>query len=204
PPPVSLSDWQPRPAFPSSAYTTVTHWWGSAMEFDGVLFANDKRTAFLEYIDLPSRTGAPLELAICLGPKGQRDRDLWSKHGWSVREARTVSSPAAESQASIQSSGGEFSCAKGSCVRRENSWVSDRTVCSLASGKPAVVQYTGPSRYLPDADGLFRFRDVEQAARCLEAAAADYERQSRQARALAEEFFDAPKVAKRLLERALA
>ena len=62
----------------------------------------------------------------------------------------------------------------------------------------------GPSRFLPDAAGLFRFRDVEEAARCLEAAAADYERQSRQARALAEEFFDAPKVAKRVLERALA
>ena len=89
-------------------------------------------------------------------------------------------------------------------MRLANAWVSDRTLCYLASGKPAVVQHTGPSRFLPDDEGLFRFRDLEEAARCLEAATADYERQSRQARALAEEFFDARKLAKRVLERALA
>jgi hypothetical protein len=51
---------------------------------------------------------------------------------------------------------------------------------------------------------LFRFRTPEAAARHLETAAADYERQSRLARGLAEEYFDARKVAAWLLERALA
>jgi hypothetical protein len=67
-----------------------------------------------------------------------------------------------------------------------------------------VVQHTGPSRFLPDAAGLFRFRDLAEAARGLEAVAADYDRQCRLARALAEEFFDARKVARRVLEQALA
>jgi len=49
---------------------------------------------------------------------------------------------------------------------------------------------------------LFRFRDVEEAARCLETAAADYERQCGLARALAEEHFDARKVVGRVLEQA--
>ena len=57
----------------------------------------------------------------------------------------------------------------------QNAWVSDRTLCFLASGKPAVVQYTGPSRVLPDAAGLFRFRDIDEAARALDTVAADYD-----------------------------
>jgi hypothetical protein len=86
----------------------------------------------------------------------------------------------------------------------QNAWVSDRTLCYLASGKPAVVQHTGPSRFLPDSAGLFRFHTPQEAARHLDSAAADYPRQCRQARALAEEFFDARQVAGRLLERAFA
>jgi hypothetical protein len=103
----------------------------------------------------------------------------------------------------VQSSRGEFSCAKPSGARLQNAWISDRTLCYLASGKPAVVEHTGPSRFLSDAEGLFRFRDVQQAASYLDAAAADYENQSRLARTLTEEFFDAGKLAGRVLELAL-
>jgi hypothetical protein len=76
-------------------------------------------------------------------------------------------------------------------------------VCYLASGKPAVVEHTGPSRFLPDAAGLFRFRSLGEAAHCLETVATEYEDQCRLARALAEEHFDARKVVGRVLERAL-
>jgi hypothetical protein len=85
----------------------------------------------------------------------------------------------------------------------QNAWISDRTLCYLASGKPAVVQHTGASRFLPDAEGLFRFRSLEEAARALSTAESDYERYGRLARALAEEYFDAHKVVGRVLERAL-
>ena len=73
----------------------------------------------------------------------------------------------------------------------------------LASGKPAVVQYTGPSRFLPEAEGLFRFRTMAEAEAAFAALASDYERHSRAARALAEEYFDARKVVQRIFERAL-
>ena len=92
---------------------------------------------------------------------------------------------------------------KPSCVRFQNAWISDRTLCYLASGKPAVMQHTGPSRMLPDGAGLFRFENVRQAASCLEIAAADYDRQCGLARHLAEEYFDAKKVVTSVLERAL-
>jgi len=56
---------------------------------------------------------------------------------------------------------------------------------------------------LPDAEGLFRFRDMDEAVRALAAAESDYARHSRLARALAEEF-DARDVVARVLEQALA
>src|SRR5207245_9685559 len=67
----------------------------------------------------------------------------------------------------------------------------------------AVAQHTGKSRFLPDSEGLFRFRDMDEAVRALAAAESDYARHSRLARALAEEF-DARDVVARVLEQALA
>ena len=90
-----------------------------------------------------------------------------------------------------------------SCVRLQNAWVSDRTLCYLASGKPVIVQRTGPSAILPDGAGIFRFHTIDEAARHLETAASDYDRQCRLARALAEEHFDGAKVVTRLLEQGL-
>jgi hypothetical protein len=101
------------------------------------------------------------------------------------------------------SSGREVS-AKPTYVKLATGWISDRTACYLASGKPAVVQHTGPSRFLPDADGLFRFRNMDEAVRALARVESDYERHCRQARALAEEYFDARRVVGRVLEQALA
>jgi hypothetical protein len=93
---------------------------------------------------------------------------------------------------------------KPACIYLQNAWISDRTLCYLASGKPAVVQQTGNSQFLPDAAGLFRFRTVAEAVHSLEAIAADYDHQCTLARALAEEYFDGRKVLKPILEMALA
>ena len=104
----------------------------------------------------------------------------------------------------IHGSFGEFSCAKPSYVRLRTAWVSERTLCYLASGKPAVVEHTGPSRMLPEREGLLRFRDPAEAALCLRLVASDYDRQSRFARQLAEACFDARTVLPPLLDRVLA
>jgi hypothetical protein len=89
-------------------------------------------------------------------------------------------------------------------MQLQNAWISDRTICYLASGKPAIVQHTGPSRFLPDAEGLFRFRNLNEAVRVISLVEADYDRQCRAARALAEAYFDAEKVIRRFLERAMS
>ena len=173
------------------------------MWLDGEWQRNDKRSGFLPFLDLPRRTTQPLELALCLAPDEQDERQRLQDQGWCVRHAHEVASTPQDYKRYIQASRGEFSCAKPSCVRLQNAWISDRTLCYLASGKPAVVQHTGPSRFLPDADGLFRFHDAAGAAAALERVAADYGRQCRQARALAEEHFDARQVVGRILERVL-
>ena len=164
PPCVALDHWPVSPAPPGAPYTTVSHWLMGEWVVDGAeWYGNDKRLGFLPYSFLPTYVDVPLELAIRLeGEPGERARLL--ECGWSVREASDVSATPWDYQGYIQRSRGEFSCVKPSCVRQQYAWISDRTLCYLASGKPAVVEHTGPSRFLPDAEGLLRFRTLKEAA----------------------------------------
>src|SRR3712207_2940925 len=75
-PPVYLPKWPPVQADSMAPYTTVSHWWdgtGGSVEFQGELRSNEKRAAFLDYLDLPLRTSTPLELALCLAPGDEAD-----------------------------------------------------------------------------------------------------------------------------------
>jgi hypothetical protein len=195
------------PAVPpprEAAFTTVSHWqcdeW---VEEGGETYCNDKRTGFLPFLELPSRCGQPLELALCLAADEEDERAQLVAQGWSVRHAEEVAGSPWDYQRYVQGSRGEFSCAKPSCLRLQNAWVSDRTLCYLASGRPAVVQHTGASRILPDEGGLFRFRTAAEACRHLERASSDLDHQSALARELAEAHFDAAQVAAGVLERSL-
>jgi len=191
----------------SAAFTTISQWYADEwVQYGGELYSNNKREGFLPFLDLPQQTSQPLELALCLEQNevDDRERAMLRQQGWRVREAQSVSSTPWEYQAYIQSSMGEFSCAKPSCRRLQNAWVSDRTICYLASGKPAIVQHTGPSRFLPDAAGLFRFSTLDEARCYLERVRSDYGSQCKLARQIAEEHFDAKKNLKRVLETALA
>jgi len=153
----------------SEAFTTVSLWDSGDWVRDGVeTYENTKRVAFLDYTELPRLTNHPLELALFL----RRDRDseergLLESRGWRIRHSREVSATPEMYQAYIQHSRGEFSCAKPSCIRLQAGWVSDRSVCYLASGKPVVVQHTGASAFLPDGEGMFRFSTLKEAAGAL-------------------------------------
>lgn len=205
PPCVALDWWPPHDAIRDAPFTTVSHWstheW---MEDSGELYSNDKRSGFLPFLDLPQYTSQPLELALCLAVDEEDERMALQQRGWRLRDAYAVASTPWDYQRYVQDSLGEFSCAKPSYTRLQNSWISDRTLCYLASGKPTIVQYTGVSQFLPDSAGLFRFHDIDEAAAYLKTVADDYERQSKLARALAEEYFDAQKVIVKVLERVLA
>lgn len=215
PPAVSTRAWGSGGSDPGGSFTTVSTWRERWQVFGGKTLINDKRAAFLEYVNLPSRTWRPLELAIWQGPSGSKARDgaeydldgdlvLLRKAGWRVRSASEVAGTPDAYREYIRGSQAEFSCAKPSCTWLQNAWLSDRTLCYLASGRPAVVQHTGKSRLLPDSSGLFRFRNADEAVAAIEAVATDPERHQREARALVEEHFDAAKVAARVLELALS
>jgi hypothetical protein len=200
-PPVCLDLWPYRYEPSARRFTTVSSW--LAGEYvterkDGVkrvLYENDKRVSFLRFAALPTRTSAELELALHLeGTLDAADREQLERNGWHVRHALEVADTPERYRAYIQASRGEFSCVKPSYVALQTAWVSDRTVCYLASGKPAVVQDTGPSAFLPGGEGLLRFSTLDEAAEALATIEADYRRHCRAARTLAETYFDAQTV----------
>src|SRR5205814_3769357 len=137
PPPISLPAWSPVASQSTAPYTTVTNWWDRWVVFGQESYANSKRDGFLPFLDLPGRTSRPLELAIDRATGVVSERLLLEEHGWRVRDATVVASTPWDAQDHIRNSHGEFSCVKPSCVRTQNAWISDRTLCYLASGKPA-------------------------------------------------------------------
>ena len=202
-PPVCLDLWPSTRDAAADRFTTVSTWLGGeyVTAGDTVLFENDKRVSWLRFAELPSLTPAQLELALYLdGALDAEDRRLLERNGWRVRHSVEVAATPDAYRAYVQGSRGELSCAKPSCMAFQNAWVSDRTLCYLASGKPAVVQDTGPSRYLPDGEGLFRFTTPGEAADALATIEASYERHCRAAREIAEELFDARRVLAELLD----
>jgi hypothetical protein len=203
-PAVCVEAWPYTYRSDAEAFTTVSSWWGGGqVGTKESYFDNHKRVSFLEFVDLPGRVDQSLELALYLAESDELDRRLLEGRGWRVRHSREVAGSPEAYRSYIQGSRGEFSCAKPSCARFAHAWVSDRSLCYLASGKPVVAQDTGPSSYLPEGEGLFRFKTIAEAVRALEAINGDYERHCRLARRLAEEHFDAKAVARRILERAL-
>jgi hypothetical protein len=208
PRPVCLELWPAASDPACTTFSTVSGWWSGrwvreARNGEEHLYENTKRAAFMPFVELPRHTSQPLELALDLAEDDVDARRMLEGHGWHVRHAREVASTPQAYQAYIQRSRGEWSAAKPSCMRFQNAWVSDRTLCYLASGKPVVVQDTGLSDYLPNGEGMFRFSTIAQAASALEAVNADYARHCRAARELAETHFDAQKVVKRILARTL-
>ncbi len=201
---VALDWWPACEATTKAPITTVAHWYaGGWLEDDVHAHLDDKRSGFLPFVEIPSLTDHPLELALDLKPADDQWRMLEDR-GWRVVDSHRIAATPWDYQRYIQDSFGEFSCAKPACLKLENAWVSNRTLCYLASGKTAVVQHTGASRFLPDSAGLFRFRDVKEAAQSIERVVIDYDNQCKLARNLAEEFFDARKVVATLLDRALS
>ena len=66
-----------------------------------------------------------------------------------------------------------------------------------------MVQHTGPSSFLPNGKGIFRFTTLEEAADALAAIKGDYERHCQASREIAEAYFDSKQVSERILNAAL-
>src|SRR5262249_16248041 len=104
-------------------------------------------------------------------------------------------------RAYIQNSGAEFMVAKNMYVDTSSGWFSDRSICYLASGKPALVQDTGLKQLYPCGSGLLTFSSREEAIDGVNRISRDYHAHSVAGRALGSEFFDSDRVLGRLLKR---
>jgi len=198
---VHLPTW-PRQKAPGARYTTVTQWWNGNQGYDlieGELYEHNKRTSFLGYLEMPRRSGLELELAANITPGEIEDRAVLAEAGWRLVAPHEVAGTPFDYRAYVQASRGEFSCAKPSVIKASPGWVSDRTLCYLASGRPSVTQAAGAERHLPKTLGLQFFASPEEATEALRAVERDYARACREARALAEEFFSTRIVIPRLL-----
>jgi hypothetical protein len=189
--PITLDDWSPQAA-PRDRFTTVMTW--QIESFTDV--GGNKDQEFVKFIDLPSRTTQPFELAIN-GPQ-----KLLREYGWNTVDAMRVSRTPTEYRDFIHGSKAEFGVAKHTYVANRSGWFSDRTECYLASGRPALVQDTGWTAHLPHGDGLLAFTNPDEVVNGIDCINADYAAHARRAREIARECFDARVVLPRLIETA--
>ena len=103
-------------------------------------------------------------------------------NGWLLVDPKVVCPDAASYRSYIQQSLAELMIAKGMYVQSNSGWVSDRTLCYLASGKPAIAQDTGLASHFPVGEGLLTFQTLDEATRAVKAVNDHYAEHARAAR----------------------
>lgn len=122
-------------------------------------------------------------------------------HNWLVKKGWNLSNNLPELNdrihlynAYIKNSDAEFSVAKETYVKAKTGWFSDRSACYLAAGRPAIVQETQWSKFIPSGKGLISFTSIESAAEAVNEVSGNYKPHSRTAKDIAHEYFDSMKV----------
>ena len=199
PQPVVLDEWSPHPG--GDAYTSVASWRGpfEPIEYQGQRYGL-RAHQMRRFAGLPSATGFDLELAIDIDGSDAADATLLREGGWRLADPGAVAGTVTSYRDYIRGSRGELGVAKDMYVRSRGGWLSDRSLCYMASGKPVVAQATGFELEVETGNGLLSFETPEQAAACLEQVERRYEHHCRAARELAAERFDSDRVLSRLVD----
>lgn len=215
--PVLLDYWQAGP--PSrEEFTTVCNWkqGGRDIEYQGETYYWSKDREFLKFIDLPRRISVLIELAMGLADAKvtrpgfgdlvpalgmtEDERCGLASNGWRLIDAHAFTTDPWPYRDYIRASRGEFTVAKDQNVRLRSGWFSERSACYLAAGRPVITQDTGFGTVFPTGEGLFVFNTMEEILAAFAAINSDYERHSRAARAIAEEYFRAETVLAKVLD----
>jgi hypothetical protein len=212
--PILLDFWRAGP--PRRAeFTTVCNWrqGGLDVQLKGETYFWSKHLEFLKFIELPMRVRQPVELAMGLGGPIRHgpgeavpslglpadERRLLEKNSWTLVNSLVFSTDPWAYRDYIVSSRGEFTVARDLNVRLRSGWFSERSACYLAAGRPVITQDTGFGSILPTGEGLFAFNTLDEIINAFDAIHSDYERHSRAARSIAEEYFRAENVLIKLL-----
>ena len=204
PQPVVLSQWPVAQEIARDAFTTVGHWrsYGS-IEHDGV-FYGQKAHSFRRFLALPALVPERFQPALAIHPDEHNDLAALEANGWTWLDPAEVARTPADYRRFIRGSRAELGIAKSGYVASRCGWVSDRSLCYLASGRPVLAQETGFSDFIPAGEGLLAFESTDDILAGIEQLRADYDRHARSARAIAEEYFDSDGVLRRLLDRIYA
>jgi hypothetical protein len=200
--PVALEYWPFEKSAPLDQWTTVMNWASYApKEWEGAKYGQ-KDLEFQKFKQLPQQTKQKLVMAMGKGPGNLRPTEELESIGWKILEPDLVVPDHRKYHDFLRQSKGEWSIAKHGYVESRSGWFSCRTACYLALGRPAVVQDTGWSKFLPHEKGVLPFQTMEECARGLETVSADYETHRLAARKFAETHLDAKKVCGDLLRDA--
>jgi hypothetical protein len=193
-PPVVVDLW-PDSGEQRRAYTSVASWRGP---YDPVVFEGKRyglrAHEFRKFADLPRATGLPFEVALAIDAEDGTDAARLEGGGWRMVNPGYVADGPLRYWRYVRSSHAEFLVAKGMYVQSRSGWVSDRTACYLAAGRPALVQDTGLDGDLAAGWGLVTFRTLEEAVDGAWRIESDWKKHSRAARDLAREHFEADRV----------
>lgn len=199
--PVHSASWPVAgPARDDAPFTTVTTWKAyPPVTWDGIEYGA-KDQSIVPYLDLPSCVGSPIAVALGAGSDLAAGVRILGEHGWQLLDPIEATRSSEAYRAFIAGSLGELGFAKHGYVVARSGWFSERTCCYLASGRPAVVQDTGWTSWLPSGDGVFAFSSPSEAIAAIDAVRADPDRHAAAARRLVEDHFEASRVCADLLD----
>jgi hypothetical protein len=200
--PVALDQWPKQSDDTLDRFTTVMNWASYApIEWEGKRYGQ-KDLEFDKFKLLPQQTPQHLEMAMGQGVGAKRPTEELRALGWTILEAGEVLPDHKSYHEFLRTSKAEWSVAKHGYVAARTGWFSCRTACYLALGRPAVVQETGWSEYLPSGEGVIAFSTMEEAVAAIADINDHYAEHQAAARALAEQYFEAKKVCADLLAQA--
>ncbi|MFL5328626.1 MAG: hypothetical protein ACJ8C4_06900 [Gemmataceae bacterium] len=200
PQPVVLEQWPTTTPPPQAPLTSVATWRGifGPVEYEGTVYGL-RVHEFRKFATLPTRIPFACELALAIHANDEKDLALLKHNSWRITDPNIVAANPSKYRSYIQQSAAEFMVAKGMYVQARSGWLSDRSLCYLASGRPVIAQDTGlDERYLTKR-GLLAFRSVDEAVENALELHRDYASHARAARELAETYFDSNFVLTRFL-----
>jgi hypothetical protein len=200
-PPIVLNHWPVAGPVLHDAFTTVGNWRSYGSIGRGSVQFGQRAHSMRELMELPFRSGERFLLALDIHPDDTHDLKALHRNGWTLTDPATAAGTPHAYREFVAGSFAELGVAKSGYVRSRCGWISDRSACYLASGRPVVAQATGFEKVLPTGQGLLAFTGLEDAVEAVRAVRTHSRRHRKAARALAEEHFDSDRVLASLLDR---
>jgi hypothetical protein len=198
---VTLPEWSAIRAAPprrNAPMTTVLtwDWFRGRVIYKGVRYST-KVPEYAKFSKLPRRADVPLALAVG-GSKTPKKR--FGRDGFKLINAHKATLTPESYQSLIAKSAGEWSIAKNIYVATRTGWFSCRTACYLAAGRPAVVQDTAWSKYIPSGRGVIAFSTLKEAVQGLAEVSSHPEKHREAAYEIAREYLAPDRVLTKMIE----